>query len=101
MLTLGLSYVAHHFAYYTVQVTTQVLSAMVVSVLLLPIGHALLRREVLRQTPLRVLIVDRGEGVARFTTHLRLHQGVEVVGWVATTESLPPARSVGCRTSSR
>lgn len=90
VLTLGLSYVAHHFAYYTVQVTTQVLSAMVISVLLLPIGHALLRREVLRQTPLRVLIVDRGEGVARFTTHLRLHQGVQVVGWVATTESLPP-----------
>jgi exopolysaccharide biosynthesis polyprenyl glycosylphosphotransferase len=90
VLTLGLSYVAHHFAYYTVQVTTQVLSAMVVSVVLLPIGRALLRKEVLRQTPVRVLIVDRGEGVARFTTHLRLHQGVQVVGWVATTESLPP-----------
>jgi exopolysaccharide biosynthesis polyprenyl glycosylphosphotransferase len=90
VLTLGLSYVAHHFAYYTVQVTTQVLAAMVISVLLLPLGHALLRREVLRQTPLRVLIVDGGEGVARFTTHLRLHQGVQVVGWVATTESLPP-----------
>ena len=90
VLTLGLSYVAHHFAYYTVQVTTQVLSAMVISVVLLPIGHALLRREVLRQTPVRVLIVDGGEGVARFTTHLRLNQGMQVVGWVATTESLPP-----------
>jgi exopolysaccharide biosynthesis polyprenyl glycosylphosphotransferase len=90
VLTLGLSYVAHHFAYYTVQVTTQVLSAMVVSVVLLPIGHALLRREVLRQTPVRVLIVDGGEGVARFTTHLRLQQGVQVVGWVATTGSQPP-----------
>jgi exopolysaccharide biosynthesis polyprenyl glycosylphosphotransferase len=89
VLTLGLSYIAHHFAYYTVQVTTQVLSAMVISVVLLPIGHALLRKEVLRQTPVRVLIVDRGEGVARFTTHLRLHQGIQVVGWVATTESLP------------
>ena len=90
VLTLALSYVAHHFAYYTVQVTTQVLSAMVISVVLLPLGHALLRREVLRQTPLRVLIVDGGEGVARYTTHLRLNQGIEVVGWVATTESLPP-----------
>jgi exopolysaccharide biosynthesis polyprenyl glycosylphosphotransferase len=89
VLTLGLSYVAHHFAYYTVQVATQVLSAMVVAVFLLPIGHALLRREVLRQTPVRVLIVDSGEGVARFTTHLRLNHGVRVVGWVATTESLP------------
>jgi len=90
LLTLGLSYLAHHFANYTVQVTTQVLSAMVVSVVFLPIGHALLRREVLRQTPLRVLIVDGGEGVARFTTHLRLNQGIKVIGWVATTESLPP-----------
>jgi exopolysaccharide biosynthesis polyprenyl glycosylphosphotransferase len=89
VLTLGLSYVAHHFAYYTVQHTTQILSAMVISVLLLPLGHALLRREVLRQTPLRVLIVDGGDGVARFTTHLRLNHGVQVVGWVATTESLP------------
>jgi exopolysaccharide biosynthesis polyprenyl glycosylphosphotransferase len=89
VLTLGLSYLAHHFAYYTVQVTTQVLSAMVISIILLPIGHALLRREVLRQTPLRVLIVDGGDGVARFTTHLRLNHGVQVVGWVATTESLP------------
>ena len=90
VLTLALSYLAHHFAYYTVQVTTQVLSAMVISVVLLPLGHSLLRREVLRQTPVRVLIVDRGEGVARFTTHLRLNHGVQCVGWVATTESLPP-----------
>lgn len=89
VLTLGLSYVAHHFAYYTVQVATQVLSAMVVAVFLLPIGHALLRREVLRQSPVRVLIVDGGEGVARFTTHLRLNPGILVVGWVATTGSLP------------
>ncbi len=89
VLTLGLSYVAHHFAYYTVQVATQVLSAMLVSVVLLPIGHALLRREVLRQSPVRVLIVDGGEGVARFTTHLRLTHGIVVVGWVATTGSLP------------
>lgn len=89
VLTLGLSYLAHHFAYYTVQVATQVLSAMIVSVLLLPIGHALLRREVLRQSPVRVLIVDGGEGVARFTTHLRLAHGLQVVGWVATTGSLP------------
>ncbi len=89
VLTLGLSYLAHHYAYYTVQVATQVLSAMVIAVLLLPIGHALLRREVLRQTPVRVLIVDGGEGVSRFTTHLRLNHGILVVGWVATTESLP------------
>lgn len=89
VLTLGLSYVAHHFAYYTVQVATQVLSAMVISVVLLPVGHALLRREVLRQSPVRVLIVDGGEGVARFTTHLRLTHGIVVVGWVATTGSLP------------
>jgi exopolysaccharide biosynthesis polyprenyl glycosylphosphotransferase len=89
VLTLGLSYVAHHFAYYTVQVATQVLSAMVVAIVLLPLGHALLRREVLRQSPVRVLIVDGGEGVARFTTHLRLNPGILVVGWVATTGSLP------------
>jgi len=89
VLTLALSYLAHHFTYYTVQVATQVLSAMVVAVFLLPIGHALLRREVLRQTPVRVLIVDGGEDVARFTTHLRLNHGIRVVGWVATTESLP------------
>ncbi len=89
LLTLGLSYVAHHFAYYTVQVATQVLSAMVVAIVLLPIGRALLRREVLRQSPVRVVIVDGGEGVARFTTHLRLSHGIEVVGWVATTGSLP------------
>jgi len=89
ILTLGLSYLAHHFASYTVQVTTQVLAAMVVAVFLLPIGHALLRREVLRQSPVRVLVVDQGDGVGRFTTHLRLNQGIQVVGWVATTESLP------------
>src|ERR1039458_1753161 len=89
ILTLALSYLAHHFASYTVQVTTQVLAAMVVAVFLLPIGHGLLRREVLRQSPVRVLIVDRGESVPRFTTHLRLNQGIQVVGWVATTESLP------------
>jgi exopolysaccharide biosynthesis polyprenyl glycosylphosphotransferase len=90
ILTLMISYLAHHFASYTVQVTTQVLAAMVVAVFLLPIGHGLLRREVLRQNPVRVLIVDRGEGVSRFTTHLRLNQGIQVVGWIATTESLPP-----------
>jgi exopolysaccharide biosynthesis polyprenyl glycosylphosphotransferase len=89
VLTLSLSYLAHHFASYTVQVATQVLSAMVVAVVLLPIGHALLRREVLRQSPVRVLIVDGGEGVARFSTHLRLNPGILVVGWVATTGSLP------------
>lgn len=89
LLTLGLSYLAHHFAYYTVQVPTQVLSAMVVAVLVLPVGHALLRREVLRQSPVRVLIVDGGEGVARFTTHLRLTHGIVVIGWLATTGSLP------------
>lgn len=89
VLTLALSYVAHHFASYTVQVTTQVLAAMVVAVFLLPFGHALLRREVLRFNPVRVLIVDRGEGVTRFATHLRLNEGLRVVGWVATTESLP------------
>ena len=90
VLALALSYIAHHYAYYTVQVATQVLAAMFVAVFLLPIGHALLRHEVLRQSPVRVLIVDRGEGVARFTTHLRLNHGIQVVGWVATTESLPP-----------
>ena len=90
VLTLGLSYVAHHFAYYTVQVTTQMLSAMVISVVLLPVGRALIRHEVLRQTPVRVLIVDGGEGVARFTTHLHLNPGVRVVGWVASSETLPP-----------
>ena len=89
VLTLSLSYLAHHFASYTVQVTTQVLAAMVVAVFLLPIGHALLRREVLRRHPVSVLIVDSGDGVTRFTTHLRLHQGIRVIGWVATTESLP------------
>lgn len=90
VLALALSYIAHHYAYYTVQVATQVLAAMAVAVFLLPIGHAVLRHEVLRQSPVRVLIVDRGEGVARFTTHLRLNHGLQVVGWVATTESLPP-----------
>ena len=90
VLALALSYTAHHYAYYTVQVATQVLAAMFVAVFLLPIGHAILRHEVLRQSPVRVLIVDRGEGVARFTTHLRLNHGIQVVGWVATTESLPP-----------
>ena len=96
VLALALSYIAHHYAYYTVQVATQVLAAMFVAVFLLPIGHAVLRHEVLRQSPVRVLIVDRGEGVARFTTHLRLNHGIQVVGWVATTES-----SSGRRATSR
>lgn len=92
-IALTMSYVAHHFGSWSIQVPTQVIVAVVISSFLIAFAHAALRHLVLRHRPQRVAVVDDGSNYERIATHLHLQHGVVLVGRidssdVATTGSI-------------
>lgn len=85
LLSILLTSVVHRvFGIYEAN-STHVLASILFAVPLLPIGRSIHRHEVLRRHPIRVLIVDTGEALQRFRTHLELQGGFRIVGWVPAT----------------
>jgi exopolysaccharide biosynthesis polyprenyl glycosylphosphotransferase len=79
-LAMTMSYVAHHFGQWAIQVPTQVIIAVLLSIFLIACSHAVLRHVVLARNPQRVAIVDDGTNYGRIATHLHLEHGVTLIG---------------------
>ncbi len=79
-IALTMSYVAHHFGSWAIQVPTQVIFAVVIASFLIAFAHAALRHLVLRRRPQRVAVVDDGSNYERIATHLHLQHGVVLIG---------------------
>ncbi|MEI6453903.1 MAG: exopolysaccharide biosynthesis polyprenyl glycosylphosphotransferase [Actinomycetes bacterium] len=60
-----------------------------------PLFRSLLRRSILSDSPIRVLIADSGLRRERLDTHLRLTPGMQVVGWVAGKQTEGSQESLG------
>ncbi len=83
VISIGLA-LLWHIIFETRQANpTHVLSGVVVAAFLIPLGRVILRRRTLKTHPFRLIIVDAGPNVARFTTKLQIKGGINVVGWVA------------------
>lgn len=80
VLAMTMSYVAHHFGQWALQVPTQVIFAIIISTVMIAMSHALLRHFVLARDPQRVAVVDNGSTYASIATHLHLEHGVTLVG---------------------
>jgi len=65
--------------------STHVIGSIVFAIFLVPVGRSIHRHEVLRRHPIRVLILDSGEALRRYRTHLDLQGGFQIVGWVPGT----------------
>ena len=61
----------------------------------IPLFRSLLRRSILADSPIRVLIADSGARRERISTHLHLTPGMEVVGWVAGRETEETQEAIG------
>jgi exopolysaccharide biosynthesis polyprenyl glycosylphosphotransferase len=89
-IALTMSYVAHHFGSWSIQVPTQVILAVVISSFLIALSHSTLRHLVLRRRPQRVAVVDDGTNYGRIATHLHLQHGVVLVGRIDSGDVATP-----------
>jgi hypothetical protein len=93
-MALAMSYAAHHFGKWAIQVSTQVIVATVVASFLLSLSRATLRHVVLARRPQRVAVVDDGTNYERIATHLHLQHGIELTGRIHP-DAAAPADTLG------
>lgn len=86
LIALTVSYVAHHFVRYEIQVPTQVIVAIGTTTIVVALARAALRVIVLTKRPVRVIVIDDGDLYQRIATHVHLERGLTLVGRVATTD---------------
>lgn len=74
---------------------TQMVAITLTAVVAIPAWRSLLRRSILNDHPIRVVVADSGLRRERITTHLMLTPGFEVVGWVVGEGVAPPPEALG------
>jgi exopolysaccharide biosynthesis polyprenyl glycosylphosphotransferase len=94
LLSIGLSTIVHRLLDQRQVNANHVLSAILLSTLFIPVARSIHRHIMLRHHPIRVVIVDSGDNLKRFITHLELQGCFQVIGWVPGT-SLRPNEGLG------
>jgi exopolysaccharide biosynthesis polyprenyl glycosylphosphotransferase len=79
-LAMTMSYIAHHFGKWAIQVPTQIIIGVIITTVLVALSRAIMRHVVLARNPQRVAIVDDGTDYERIATHLHLEHGVTLIG---------------------
>lgn len=79
-LAMTMSYIAHHFGKWAIQIPTQIIIGVIITTFLVALSRASMRHVVLARNPQRVAIVDDGTSYERIATHLHLEHGVSLVG---------------------
>ena len=86
-LAMSISYVAHHFTQWEIQVPTQIIVGVVTTTLVIATMRALLRAVVLSLRPVRMAVIDDGTTYQRIATHLHLQRGITLYGRIAMDAS--------------
>ncbi|MEI8147978.1 MAG: exopolysaccharide biosynthesis polyprenyl glycosylphosphotransferase [Actinomycetes bacterium] len=86
-LAMSISYVAHHFTQWEIQVPTQIIVGVVATTFVIATMRALLRAIVLSQRPVRMAVIDDGATYQRIATHLHLQRGITLYGRIAMDPS--------------
>lgn len=94
LLSIALSTTVHRILGQRQANANHVLSAIILATFLVPVARSLHRHFTLRRHPIRAIIIDSGENVSRYLTHLGLQGGFQVIGWVPGT-ALRPGEGLG------
>ncbi len=94
LVSIAISTVVHRALGQRQANANHVLSAIILATFFIPIARSMHRHFTLRRHPIRAIIIDSGENVSRYLTHLGLQGGFQVIGWVPGT-SLRPGEGLG------
>ena len=86
-LAMSMSYIAHHYTQWEIQVPTQVIIGVMSTTFVIALLRAALRAIVMSQRPVRMAIIDDGSTYQRIATHLHLQRGVTLYGRIAMSEA--------------
>ena len=86
-LAMSISYVAHHFTQWEIQVPTQIIIAVMTTTIVIAILRVVLRAVVMSQRPVRMAVIDDGTTYQRIATHLHLQRGITLYGRIAMDPS--------------
>ena len=82
-LAMSISYIAHHFTQWEIQVPTQIIIAVMTTTFVIAIMRAVLRAVVMSQRPVRMALIDDGTTYQRIATHLHLQRGITLYGRIS------------------
>ena len=94
LLSIAISTAVHRVLGQRQANANHVLSAIILATFFIPIARSIHRHFTLRRHPIRAIIIDSGENVSRYLTHLGLQGGFQVIGWVPGT-ALRPGEGLG------
>ena len=86
-IAMSISYIAHHFTQWEIQVPTQIIIAVMTTTFVIAIMRVLLRAVVMTQRPVRMAVIDDGTTYQRIATHLHLQRGITLYGRISLDRS--------------
>ena len=86
-LAMSMSYIAHHFTQWEIQVPTQIIIAVMTTTFVIAILRVVLHAVVMSQRPIRMAVIDDGTTYQRIATHLHLQRGITLYGRIAIDPS--------------
>ena len=82
-VAMSISYTAHHFTQWEIQVPTQIIIGVMTTTFVIATMRVVLRAAVMSMRPVRMAVIDDGTTYQRIAMHLHLQRGITLYGRIS------------------